>query len=565
MRIRHLIKSFVPVVVLLLTGTPASAQYGSPYPSSGMTYYNGSPGMGGAPGSPMMQGQMMPPQGGPPSFLPYPNVSPYDHMLDETYNQDGLWFRNTVDGFGPFNHPRSYYFNVDYTNARTRKLRGIVGDEDVESHRQAVQSATATGGTGGTATGGTAGTTGIGRFFDPASASMIPDLKNDGIRLSGGFWNTDGSGVMFSTTWNAAETATYDARANIEAERIPLADVLRLRASGGVDGAPAFNLGGLTDRRLLEERILAGGPANFDSTNVNQYSFFGRTNDILSRSLFILHGLPLANGYLSPTNPNGTTVLYDMDFIIQHTASTFGATTDWAFNPIYERSGVKLRPVFGGRYQRIDERFSFRGVDSGLGYVFTPADGIDNNGDFIVDDLTEGGVSTFTATTQILRASLDSKVRSDLAGPELGMHYEVGRSKGLRFTGATKLAAMFNRETLSISGNNIGDHFSPDLVLSNDNRFSDQTSNTHISPLLEQSLNAEIPLFSRVPVLRDMWQLEKANLSLGWTYLLVGKVADPNQSIVWASRPEAGIFPQARVQRDTFYQNTFNVGINWNY
>jgi hypothetical protein len=124
---------------------------------------------------------------------------------------------------------------------------------------------------------------------------------------------------------------------------------------------------------------------------------------------------------------------------------------------------------------------------------------------------------------------------------------------------------MFNRETLSISGNNIGDHFSPDLVLSNDNRFSDQTSNTHISPLLEQSLNAEIPLFSRVPVLRDMWQLEKANLSLGWTYLLVGKVADPNQSIVWASRPEAGIFPQARVQRDTFYQNTFNVGINWNY
>ena len=191
---------------------------------------------------------------------------------------------------------------------------------------------------------------------------MIPDLKNDGIRLSGGFWNTDGSGVMFSTTWNAAETATYDARANIEAERIPLADVLRLRASGGVDGVPTFNLGGLTDRRLLEERILAGGPANFDATNTNQYSFFGRTNDILSRSLFILHGLPLANGYLSPTNPNGTTVLYDMDFIIQHTASTFGATTDWAFNPIYERSGVKLRPVFGGRYQRIDERFSFRGV-----------------------------------------------------------------------------------------------------------------------------------------------------------------------------------------------------------
>jgi len=113
MRIRHSLQTLVPLVVFLLTGLTAEAQYGAPYPSSGMTWYNGPPGY--PPGA-----QMMPGQGGPPSFLPYPNVSPYDHMLDEHYNQNGLWFRNTVDGFGPFNHPRKYFLNVDYTRTRTR-------------------------------------------------------------------------------------------------------------------------------------------------------------------------------------------------------------------------------------------------------------------------------------------------------------------------------------------------------------------------------------------------------------------------------------------------------------
>jgi hypothetical protein len=97
------------------------------------------------------------------------------------------------------------------------------------------------------------------------------------------------------------------------------------------------------------------------------------------------------------------------------------------------------------------------------------------------------------------------------------------------------------------------------------NAFYDTNSSVHLSPLFEQSLTAEIPLFARVPVLRNVQSLEDAKLRLGWTFMAVGEVADPNQSINYTSNPRLGLFPSVQVQRDAFFQNTFNVGINWNY
>lgn len=598
MRIRHSLKNLVPVVVLLLAGIPANAQYGSPYPSSGMTYYNGSPGYGPGPGGPMMPGQ-----GPPPSFLPYPNVSPYDHMLDEHYNQNGLWFRNAVNGFGPFNHPRNYFFNVDYTRTKTRDLNGIVGDENVPTYlqQQLTPPTTTGGGAGGAGGGTTGGTTQLGfyNFFNAASGNMIPDLKTDGMRINGGFWNTDGTGFLVNTSWNASGTSTFDARRNIESTRLRTDLLLALRRDGGrYSGAPYY-LGGDTDRDTVENDILAPG-TTFDTAGTLVHGPLGTTNAILDRSLFNLFGIPMATGvspFVTPQTNSGITVPYDMDFILQHSIKNFGASTDWAFNPIYERQNIKVRPLLGGRYYRIDEGFAFRGVDSGLSYGGTaggaaggaggagsfvdntkahPAnDGIDDDGDFITDNPAEGGATTFTQVGPLVRAALNSDAVSDLAGPELGMHYELGDDDGIRITGSTKLAAMFNRERVSVGGVNIGNHMGQvdaagtttvtDIDTTLGNSFSDRVSNTHISPLFEQGINAQIPIFSRVPVLRDMWQLEGASLNVGWSALVIGEVADPNQSIVWASRPTTGLFPHAKVDRELFYQTTFNFGINWTY
>ena len=67
-------------------------------------------------------------------------------------------------------------------------------------------------------------------------------------------------------------------------------------------------------------------------------------------------------------------------------------------------------------------------------------------------------------------------------------------------------------------------------------------------------------------MLKNVQILEDAKLRLGWTFLLVGEVADPNQSVDYSAvNPKLDLFPQVQPDRGIFTQNTFNVGINWNY
>ena len=44
------------------------------------------------------------------------------------------------------------------------------------------------------------------------------------------------------------------------------------------------------------------------------------------------------------------------------------------------------------------------------------------------------------------------------------------------------------------------------------NAFTDSRGGMHLSPMFEQGFSAQIPLFHRIPVLRDMKILENANL-----------------------------------------------------
>jgi hypothetical protein len=97
------------------------------------------------------------------------------------------------------------------------------------------------------------------------------------------------------------------------------------------------------------------------------------------------------------------------------------------------------------------------------------------------------------------------------------------------------------------------------------NAYSSSSSTVHLSPLFEQSLVAEIPLFNRVPVLSDVRILDGAKLRLGWTFLIIGEIADPLQSVQYTSNPQLNMFPKARSRRDTFSQHTLNAGLSWTY
>ncbi len=592
MRIRHSLTTLVPVVVLLLRGLSAEAQYGPPHPSPGPVFYNGSPGYGPPPGPAYGQ---VPPGGFPPSYRPHPMISPYDNMLEQHYNNNGTWFRNATNGFGPYNRPKHWFYGIDYLRTSTRKLNGIVGADGVQSYLQQMDPAS-----NGIVDGDT-----FYNYFSVASADLIPRLQNNGIKLNGGFWNPDGTGLLLNASWVADNTAVFDARRNIEVGRLSTSDVLRLQRSGGVEDLAPFNLSGTTDREIVETDILGPGlAASFDTLNARGYGLFGSTFDILDRTVLNLYGLPITSGSDPFFQTGGYTVPYDLDFILSHSVSTMSAGAAAAFAPIYDHDGIKVRPFVGGRFYRIDEQFGFRGVSTLLSYglenadadteitakVFPVQNGIDENGDFIADNPNEDGDATFGFTpgfsdTLIVRSFVDSVVVSDMGGAEFGLHYELGDDKGIKITGSTRLAALFNHERLKLRGDNIGNFMGQEVIPDpitganilfemfdtdttngpSQNAFSDSSSSTHLSPLFEQGLNAEIPIFGHVPVLKDMWQLDNAKLNLGWSYLLIGKVADPNQSVVWDSRPITGIFPSVRPDRRSFSQNAFSVGINWTY
>ena len=156
-------------------------------------------------------------------------------------------------------------------------------------------------------------------------------------------------------------------------------------------------------------------------------------------------------------------------------------------------------------------------------------------------------------------------------------------------TGSSRIGALVNRETVSLAGDNIGQFtggeisadervmVGTELILSDlfdttttngqltQNAFADINNSKHVSAMFEQTVDAEIPLFNRIPVLQDIRLLEDATLNAGYTFLWIDDIADPSQSINWTSNPRMGLFPTVNVQRSDFYQHTFRLGVNCPY
>ncbi len=236
MRIRHSLTALVPVLMLLVTGQTARAQYGSPYPS----YPSGGPAQyGGYPSNSPMS-----PQGAPPGFMPHPGISPYDNLFDQTYNSDGLWFRDTSNGFGGSLRPRDYFFNLDYTMIKTRQLGGMVGNPNSQSYLQQndPENDEIIAGLG------------FYNYFNAANGNMINSVLSDGLKASGGFWNPDGTGLLLSFNWNPTAMSRYDARASALSNRLDTATILGLQLGGGLSPVPV-SLNGQTDLSLVQNRF----------------------------------------------------------------------------------------------------------------------------------------------------------------------------------------------------------------------------------------------------------------------------------------------------------------------
>ena len=579
MRIRHRLTAFVPLLVTLMLVTEARAQSMMGFPSSGIPTFLQPPGSqpgGGSGVSPSILNQGVPLS----SFQQYPGVSPFEQTFEQHFNSDGLWFKRLL---GPLSGRTKMYFNLDYVRTKTRGLTGMVGNPSAATFAQLeIES-------GGT-----------GRFpealslnhFGTANTNIIPSLVNNGIMVSGGMRNPTGWGVAWDFTWNGKSQAKYDARAGYEATRpISTVDALLLEAADG-EGMLTTSFNSFDERQLAIQQILTVSPITDGLATT--FPFFGDAEDILDRVLWNLHGIPLDNNVAD--EPGGAAQRFDLDFIMTHRIETFDTGAYFTSNPIYESELVTVRPLVGGRFVRVDESFHFFGMDSGLDYEANIADGVDDDDDWIVDNVDENGTATFeqgNPSVQSLSVSfIDSIVQSSMAGPELGFEYTFGDNEGIQVTGSTRVGAFANQERITLIGDNIVDTLSfipnpnPDPNNPNDptdilddgfdttrvngaltaNSFTDAKTSTHISPVFRQTLTAEIPIFSRVPVLKDIWQLQGAKFRAGFTYLWIGEVADPQQSINYVSNPrQQNLFPHLQIRRSSFFQNQFNIGINWEY
>jgi hypothetical protein len=91
-----------------------------------------------------------------------------------------------------------------------------------------------------------------------------------------------------------------------------------------------------------------------------------------------------------------------------------------------------------------------------------------------------------------------------------------------------------------------------------DNSFLDEERHAHVSPLLEQSINADIRIAHLLPFLKKSYMFEDARLRLGYTWTFIGEVQRPTDAIDWKGFP---LFPSVRIERHNFIMNQLSIGL----
>lgn len=527
----------------------------------------GPPGM---PGIPMNAGPEAP-------LSAFPKISPFEKMFQQhRVEKNGLWTYQSS------NAGKKYFYSMEALFARYQNPGGaLLGDTNAISYLHLVEDELIDA-TDDEFYDQFNENQGL-NFFDSVHYNKVPKLNAPGTRIRWGWTNDDNSGFELTGWWLARADSEWSAIEQSTHKPDP--------ANQGIMA------------------ILLSPPNFIDPTGTGVLSSIPgvtttEVNEALQNELMNLAGLPLDDGSL-----NGVTVPYDLDFRIKVVSQAWGTNATWMSTPFVDKKALKIRSLAGARYMKVREGFGFVGVDSGLLYsdanniagirpdlkLFSLPTGTDENEDGIVDNAAvveddDAGSGTSTAffaapvdpvTGLVVTPTttyVNSKVDTHLAGPELGIQFDIGGDK-FKIWGQTKVGIMANQETIEIEGDNVGmivraDPDDPDRPKAlidptadnpNPNAFTDRQSHTHISPLFEQSIFMEMKLFDKIPVLKRMQLLEEAKFKFGYTYIVAGEVARPYDSIRWQGMPTRGLFPSINVKRESWSVGTWSVGIDWLY
>ena len=621
MRVKHWLNTFLGSSLLVVSGLTAQAQ------PPGMPAQMGGP-PGGNAMMPVDAYGAVPTPGynyGPPSeYQRWPEMSAYDHSYSQQRaERNGLWTDDTN------NRQRRYRFDVDYLTGRARISNAYIGNENALTYIQLLNQQLGTqngqqqqgGGNqqqGGqsflTAFGASSSTTPIppgqaeGQpHFELFGAVRLQDIHQhfhtDGTRATWGYDNPDDSGLRMGFLYNADNNFRYS-----KLDRQP--------NGKGTEGALLNHLLQLPEDPADPNTVLPR-----DLSLLGQYVYPASVTRALENNLFNLNGLPLNDGtvkYLPDgTHFGGVTAPYDLDFRIDLQTQLYGGNVDWVMTPVLNWKFLKVRPVVGVRYFNLTEKFGFYGRDSGLAYgpsqgaagggggggaatsnlipdekVHSIPDGVDNNGDGIIDNAGvfessgqqggqggqggqagQGGATFLQFHDQFrypITSYLNNSAVSNLGGGMLGLTYDIG-GESLLITGSTQFGLLANNERVKLNGDNIAMHTRDSNLLptsptnATPNAFSSSQTHNRVSTMFQQTFNAEAPLFKYVPLLNRIGILEKAQFRAGYTFMFIGGVIDPANSIQWDGNPAAGLFPFIKERRNNYTTDFYNFGVSWKY
>lgn len=583
MRTSDKLAALTLLVTAFFYGQTACAQGVAP-----MTYGpNGPNGMPMGNHSPVSWGAL-PSQG----FEPWPTVSPFENKFSQHLNKNGLWFSDSRSATAS---NRSYVFGIEFLNTTTKEDKGLVGNANAQSYYEMVYDDLVT-----ETDQQYADDFQFSNYYSAASTALAGQIEGSGMRVTAGWWNSDDTGVMFETIWNADSSSVFDARQ---------ATTTFAAFSPTTTGAAGSTASTFADRanQLDLVRQLLSAP-DFLLSDIDPID----PDLLLQQNLLNLRGIPIDNGTFA-----GGSIAYDLNYRLEVSSQVLGGGLNYVMAPIIKSDGFMVRPVVGLRYINMQESFRFDGEDSGLLYDDSVAgtgdptvdlklqsipDGVDNDDDGIIDN---GGIAedstTFTATnfdaiatggvdgvsSSIVNSHLYSDANSHLAGPEIGLRYDFGGDKkdSFKIWGQTKVGLLVNHEELEMTGDNIGlftrfeagtydgtigsaaptETFAPTLADPNPNAFSASASTTHVSPLVEQSIFAELPVFEYVPVIGDAKIFEGAKLKLGYSITFIDQVASNTQSVVWQGNPVQGLFPVYDLERRSWWTSNWSAGLEWRY
>lgn len=540
--------------------------------------------------------------GGTVNSLPYPAMGaqlPPNVLQSQTFQMNGNWVNRILQ------NKRKYYFTTEYLHTDMSGPKGArIGSPitklDPISHDPfpldtwtatvppglPVGGTTTGGGTGGGSGGGTATTgtslmwTGPGAWSEipmrvdlttealaPESTLLFPVVRNTGIldnpmssngmRFRGGYFNGDGTGWGAEMWW--AFTANDQVRFGQDT----------------YNGQPitqnmiaGFDVGGLTT-----PVDIAGAPGAFLLSMRVGYLPLIDNNPYWNQ-----FGLGLvAGGWAGTlgTGITGSTTRYDLLWQVDSHVNTGGGALNYYLGDVYHRPHASIKTFTGVRYQFIDDRFGFRGLDSGFGYVVDAAGGTGGTGG------GTGGGTTFRPTDitgplyPLFETVVNSTVTSNLAGPEIGLRGDLGEGKGLFsmwWTGS--VGALVNAEQSKIQGFGVGNPYyynsqdpaalgniSPAFdMFANNTNFNSRESQVHLSPMLNLGINCQLNIFDSIPGLRKVSLFDDAKLTFGYNITSIGWVANSAASIQWRGFPEA---PRSQIEYHTFNLSQLSVGLQF--